>query len=248
MKVVFHENFYQVYTGDPAAASGRMEAIVETIEPHVEFVTAVPALRPHIAAIHSEMHIQQVENQGLYEIAALAAGGAIQAAQIGLSEPCFGLIRPPGHHASAASAWGFCYFNNMAVALEALRRQHKIESACVLDIDLHFGDGTVNILGKRNWATVINVEVHSRSHYLVEVEEAMKNCRADLIGVSAGFDNHAADWGGLLHTEDYEEIGYRVRAAADSNRGGCFAILEGGYNHDVLGENVLALIQGMTRV
>jgi acetoin utilization deacetylase AcuC-like enzyme len=248
MKVVFHENFYQVYTGDPAAASGRMEAIVETIEPHVEFVTAVPALRPHIAAIHSEMHIQQVENQGLYEIAALAAGGAIQAAQIGLSEPCFGLIRPPGHHASAASAWGFCYFNNMAVALEALRRQNKIESACVLDIDLHFGDGTVNILGKRNWATVINVEVHSRSHYLVEVEEAMKNCRADLIGVSAGFDNHAADWGGLLHTEDYEEIGYRVRAAADSNRGGCFAILEGGYNHDVLGENVLALIQGMTRV
>jgi len=247
MKVVFHEDFYQVYTGDPAAAFGRMEAIVETIEPHVEFITAGPALRPHIAAIHSEMHIQQVENQGLYEIAALAAGGAIQAAQIGLSEPCFGLIRPPGHHASAASAWGFCYFNNMAVALEALRRQHKIESACVLDIDLHFGDGTVNILGKRNWVTVINVEVHSRSHYLVEVEEAIKNCRANLIGVSAGFDNHAADWGGLLLTEDYEEIGYQVRAAADSNGGGCFAILEGGYNHEVLGENVLALIQGMAR-
>jgi acetoin utilization deacetylase AcuC-like enzyme len=135
----------------------------------------------------------------------------------------------------------------MAVALEVLRRQHKIESACVLDIDLHFGDGTVNILGKRNWATVINVEVHSRSHYLLEVEVAMKNCRADLIGVSAGFDNHAADWGGLLHTEDYEEIGYRVRAAADKNGGGCFAILEGGYNHEVLGENVLALIQGMAR-
>jgi acetoin utilization deacetylase AcuC-like enzyme len=245
MKVVFHEDFYQVYTGDPAAASGRIEAIVETIEPHVEFVPAEPALRQDIAAVHTEMHIQQVENQGLYEIAALAAGGAIQAAQIGLSEPCFGLTRPPGHHASAASAWGFCYFNNMAVALEALRRQNKIESACVLDIDLHFGDGTVNILGKRNWSTVINVEVDSRSHYLQKVEEAMKNCRADLIGISAGFDNHVADWGGLLHTEDYEEIGYRVRSAADRNGGGCFAILEGGYNHEVLGENVLALIQSM---
>ncbi len=248
MKVVFHEDFNQVYTGDPAAASGRMESIVETIEPHVELVPAEPALRQHIAAIHTEMHIQQVENQGLYQIAALAAGGAIQAAQIGLSEPCFGLIRPPGHHASAASAWGFCFFNNMAVALEALRRQNKIESACVLDIDLHFGDGTVNIFEKRNWATVINIEVHSRIHYLQEVEGAMKNCRADLIGISAGFDNHADDWGGLLDTEDYEEIGYRVRSAADGNGGGCFAILEGGYNHEVLGENVMALIQGMARV
>ncbi len=248
MKVVFHEDFYKVYTGDPASAPGRMEAIVETIEPHVEFIQAEPAVRQHIAAIHSEMHIRQVENQGLYEIAALAAGSAIQAAQIGLSEPCFGLIRPPGHHASAASAWGFCYFNNMAVALEALRRKNKIKSACVLDFDLHFGDGSVNILEKRNWVTVNNIESLSRSDYLKEVESAMKNCRADLIGISAGFDNHTDDWGGLLYTEDYEEIGYRVRSAADAMGGGCFAILEGGYNHEVLGQNVMALIAGMSRV
>ena len=245
MKVVFHEDFYPVYTGDPAAAAGRMEAIVETIEPQVEFVPAEPAFRHDIAAVHTEMHIQHVENQGLYEIAALAAGGAVQAAQIGLSQPCFGLIRPPGHHASAASAWGFCFFNNMAVALVALRRRKKIENACVLDIDLHYGDGTVNILGQRDWVTVVNVEGHSRSRYLQEVEEAMKICRADLIGISAGFDNHAEDWGGLLYTEDYEEIGCRVRSAAVRNGGGCFAVLEGGYNHKVLGENVLALMQGM---
>jgi acetoin utilization deacetylase AcuC-like enzyme len=245
MKVVFHEDFYQVYTGDPAAAPGRMEAIVEALEPHVEFIQAVPALHHDIAAVHSEMHIRQVENQGLYDIAALAAGGAIQAAQIGLTEPCFGLIRPPGHHASRSSAWGFCYFNNMAVALGALRQQRKIKTACVLDIDLHFGDGTVNILGKESWATVVNVEASSRTQYLLEVEKAIENWRADLIGVSAGFDYHADDWGGLLQTEDYEEIGNRIRAAAESSGGGCFAILEGGYNHEVLGENVLALIRGM---
>ena len=101
MKVVFHEDFYQVYSGDPAAAAGRMQAIVETIEPHVEFVPAEPASRQHIAAVHTELHIRQIESQGLYEIAALAAGGAVQAAQIGLSEPCSGLIRSPGHAASA---------------------------------------------------------------------------------------------------------------------------------------------------
>ena len=123
----------------------------------------------------------------------------------------------------------------------------KIESACVLDIDHHFGDGTENILGHRNSVTVVNVEGHRLRRYLQEVEEAMKNVWADLIGISAGFDNHAADWGGLLNTEDYEEIGYRVRSAADRNVGGCFGILEGGYNHEVLGANVLALIQGMAR-
>jgi hypothetical protein len=98
VKVVFHEDIYQFYTGDPAAASGRIEAIVETIEPHIEFVPAEPTLRQDIAAVH---------------------------------------------------------------------------------------------------------------------------------------------------TEDYEEIGCRARSAADRHGGGCFAILEGGYNHEVRGENVLALIQSM---
>jgi len=114
-----------------------------------------------------------------------------------------------------------------------------------LDIDLHYGDGTENILRNRSWATVVNIEAHSRRRFLQQVESAMKNCRVDLIGISAGFDNHKEDWGGLLHTEDYEQIGSLVRSAALRNGGGCFAVLEGGYNHDVLGENVLALIQGL---
>ena len=73
----------------------------------------------------------------------------------------------------------------------------------------------------------------------------MKKCRADLIGISAGFDNHLADWGGLLKTEDYKKIGNMVREASDRNEGGCFGILEGGYNHEVLGDNTLSLINGM---
>jgi len=245
MKVVFHENFYQVYTGDPAAASGRMEAVVNAIEAHVEFVPAEPATRQEIAAVHSENHIHKVENQGLYSIAASAAGGAVQSARIGLSEPCFGLIRPPGHHASSDSCWGFCYFSNMAIALVTLHQQKAIRHAFVLDIDLHFGDGTVNILHRKKWVTVVNFDGLNRKHYLADVEAALEDCQADLIGISAGFDNHAADWGGLLETRDYEAIGHMVRSVADRNGGGCFGILEGGYNHAVLGENVLALIEGM---
>jgi len=79
-----------------------------------------------------------------------------------------------------------------------------------------------------------------------EVLGEMKNCRADIIGISAGFDNHAQDWGGVLETEDYRAIGESVRDASLRSGGGCFAILEGGYNHRVLGHNVLALIKGLS--
>ena len=67
-----------------------------------------------------------------------------------------------------------------------------------------------------------------------------------MIGISAGFDNHQEDWGGTLATEDYREMGQMVREAAAQRGAGCFALLEGGYNHDVLGHNTLALIEGLS--
>jgi acetoin utilization deacetylase AcuC-like enzyme len=246
MKVVFHEDFYNVYTSDPAASAGRMESIVEAIESRVEFVKAQPATQKDIKAAHTKSHIESVQQSGLYDIAALAAGGAVQAASIGLNEPAFGLIRPPGHHASAESSWGFCFFNNMAVALQALKNKGQIKTAYVLDIDLHYGDGTVNILGSKNYVAVHNVESADRQSFLAEIERELDGLRVDLIGISAGFDNHRDDWGGLLLTEDYYKIGQLVKTAASRSGGGCFGILEGGYNHQVLGQNVMALIEGLS--
>jgi acetoin utilization deacetylase AcuC-like enzyme len=245
MKVVFHNDFYQTYTSDPAAESGRLEAVLEVIAGKVELVTAKSASDADIAKAHSAAHIARVKAMGLHAIAALAAGGAIQTATIGLKEPCFGLIRPPGHHASSDSAWGFCFYNNMAIALEHLKHTGAIHTAYVLDIDLHYGDGTVNILKDKGYVTIHNPDSSTRLAYLQDVMNEMENCRADIIGISAGFDNHEEDWGGLLKTEDYQQIGHHVREAAQRIGGGCFAILEGGYNHRVLGHNVWALIQGM---
>jgi len=245
MKVIFHKRFYEVYAGDPAAESGRMEAIVGVIGSHVEFIDAVPATEDQIMTVHTPRRIESVKAQGIFDIASLSAGGAVMSAEMGLKEPCFGLIRPPGHHASADSAWGFCYFNNMAIAIEHLKKQRKIKNAYILDIDLHFGDGTVNILGHKDYVIVHNVSANSRDLYLKEVGNEMEQCRADIIGISAGFDNHEKDWGGTLLTEDYYEIGKMVGEASIRSNGGCFAILEGGYNHQVLGHNVLALIKGL---
>ncbi len=199
-----------------------------------------------ILLAHTPEHIQSVEREGVYEIAALAAGGALLAARIGLTEPCFALIRPPGHHASASSAWGFCYFNNMSIALEKLKAEGKIKKAFILDFDLHFGDGNVNILGGRGYVTILNPSSTDRREYLKSVEDSLARTDADMIAVSAGFDNHEADWGRLLKTEDYTLMGRLVRETARRNKGGCFGILEGGYNHAVLGKNVLAFIEGLS--
>src|SRR4030042_6462968 len=129
MKVIFHPRFYEVYTGDPAAAPGRMEAIVKELKGRIEFIEPEPASERDVERVHGRSHIQSVKQEELvYEIGLLAAGGAILAAQRAFEgQPSFGLIRPPGHHASPHSCWGFCYFNNIALAIQQLIGQGKIQ-------------------------------------------------------------------------------------------------------------------------
>ncbi len=245
MKVVTHEDFHQSYTHDPAAAPGRIKAVLDVIRDEAEFVEAVPADRSSIEAVHTVSQIHYAMGQNLYDIAALAAGATIQAAVTGMSEPCFALVRPPGHHASSDSSWGFCYFNNMAVAMEHLRSKGLIKTAYILDFDLHYGDGTVNILRDKGYVAIHNPQQQDRESYLKAVEEDLAAAKVDIIGVSAGFDNHRLDWGGLLRTEDYRAMGRMVHQTCKRLGIGCFAALEGGYNHQVLGENVLAFMRGM---
>jgi acetoin utilization deacetylase AcuC-like enzyme len=245
MKVVFSEAFYPCYVEDAAAVEGRMESIVGVIRDKVMFIDADPSSEKDILAVHSPDHVERVKRIGLYEIASLAAGGAIQTAMISLNEPAFGLIRPPGHHASEFVSWGYCYFNNMAIAVTKLKNEGLIDTCLILDIDLHYGDGTVNILGGKNWVEIHNPAGRTRGNYLKDVENSLMNFHADIIGISAGFDNHKRDWGGLLETDDYQTIGQMVRQSCRQSDSAYFALLEGGYAKKVLGYNVEALIEGM---
>lgn len=246
MKVIYSHSFYPVYTSDPAAEAGRIEAVMNALPAETELVEAEPATEAQIELAHTMDHIEYVRQEGLYDIAALAAGGAIQAARLGLKAPAFGAIRPPGHHASGDSCWGFCYFNNMAVALLTLKDEGLIETATILDFDLHYGDGTVNILDHRSWVSICNPASRTRDRYLREVETFIEAHPADIIGISAGFDHHINDWGGLLLTEDYQAMGRMVINSARKHNGGCFAILEGGYNRKVIGLNAASLIEGLS--
>lgn len=106
MSIYFHPDFYTVYTNDPAAEAKRMEVIMDRITPHVDIVTPDPIAEVDLLAAHPVKHIERIRRLGLYEIAALAAGAAKQAAVAAMQSPSFALIRPPGHHASADRCWG----------------------------------------------------------------------------------------------------------------------------------------------
>jgi acetoin utilization deacetylase AcuC-like enzyme len=249
MKVVYHPRYLEVYASDPAAQAGRIESILKEISPHFELVTPEPASVKDIELVHTKWHIGEVQRmEQTYEVALLAAGGALKAAELAISgEPAFGLIRPPGHHASSDSCWGFCFFNNIAISIARLRVEGKINRAVILDFDLHFGDGTDNIFGRVPEVVYHHPEDRNRQDFVDGIARFLDKQRADIIAVSAGFDRHVDDWGGLLTTEDYQAIGKLVKEFSERVcQGRRYGVLEGGYNHDVLGKNVRAFVEGMS--
>jgi acetoin utilization deacetylase AcuC-like enzyme len=94
------------------------------------------------------LDLDTVASIGSFEAALHAAGGAVLAVDAlldGAAGPAFCALRPPGHHAEAARAMGFCLFNNVAVAARHALDAHGLERVLVLDWDVHHGNGTNDI-------------------------------------------------------------------------------------------------------
>jgi acetoin utilization deacetylase AcuC-like enzyme len=238
---------------DPAAAPGRLEGIRKILSDNheFEFIEPKPATEEDILRAHTERHYSYINRDPLlFELASLAAGGAILAAEEAYSgNPTFAVIRPPGHHASADSCWGFCYFNNISISLLKLYSEGKIKSAFVLDFDLHTGDGNINILTFRDddlEVHILNPESSGRTNYIKEVQNYMEELdNIDIFVASAGFDQGIEDWGHLLYPEDYVELGRLMKVYSEKLcHGRRYALLEGGYNHEVLSNNVNSFCQG----
>lgn len=248
-QVIFHRRFYEEYTSDPAADSGRMETIIQELN-DFKLIEPQPALDEDILLVHTENHLNRVKElrDHIYPIALLAAGGAILASEYAITEkqPMFAIIRPPGHHASPEGFWGFCYFNNIAIAIQKLIEENRIIKTIIIDFDLHFGDGTDNTFSKTSSVIYYSVKGSDRAQFINNMNSFLEKLEdIDIIAVSAGFDRHEEDWGGLLTTEDYKQIGNDLKNYAERMcNGKRFAVLEGGYNHKVLGNNVRAFIDG----
>jgi len=241
MKVIFHPEFYRVYTSDPAAEAGRMEAIMEELR-DFDVIQPEPASEDDVLLVHTRNHFEWVKGlEDVFDVAMLAAGGAVLAAEISFTEPAFAAVRPPGHHASPDSSWGFCYFNNIAIAVKRLLSDGKIQRAVIVDFDLHYGDGTANAFRDDEKVTYF----HMSGGDINGIAEFLEGQEYDVVAVSAGFDRAKEDWGGILDRDDYREIGRMIRESAEENcNGRRFAVLEGGYNHRVLGKNVRAFLNG----
>jgi acetoin utilization deacetylase AcuC-like enzyme len=86
-----------------------------------------------------------------FEVALHAAGtclNAIDLVMAGDAKNAFCIVRPPGHHASAARGMGFCLFNNIAIAARYAQSRHAAERVAIVDWDVHHGNGTQDIFYK----------------------------------------------------------------------------------------------------
>ena len=252
MTIVFDKRFCESgYAANAASVTDRMEAIMAVLgaEPGFRVVAPQPAGDATLLLAHTPSYVDTVKADApLYEMATLAAGAAVAAGNLGVSgEPAFACLRPPGHHAARGSAWGYCVFCNMGLALLELRRQGSIGSAFVLDFDAHTGDGTRDVLADWPDCRIVNPYADNSRAYLQEIEDATSGITAvDVVGVCAGFDSYVKDAGHKLTTFDFYQIGALMkRFAARAARHRRFAILEGGYYLPDLGRNVLAFCQGL---
>ncbi|KAF1690797.1 histone deacetylase family protein [Pseudoxanthomonas taiwanensis] len=159
--------------------------------------------------------------------AALHAAGAgvaaVDALMAGEDAVAFCAVRPPGHHASADTAMGFCLLNNIAVAAAHARDQHGLERIAIVDFDVHHGNGTQAIFRdepkvaylsshqsdlypltgrghERGAGNLYNVllppgagSFQFRNAWADELLPALDAFAPQLLLVSAGFDAHMAD-------------------------------------------------------
>lgn len=210
-----------------------------------------------------------------YTAAVHAAGAAAAAVGQALATgtPCFVPVRPPGHHATANVAMGFCLINNVVVAAREALEALNAERVLIVDWDVHHGNGTQDLVDRdgrirylslhqwplypgtgraeeRGVGNVFNIPRPPglpRERYVTDLLEgldaATSRWRPDIVLISAGFDAMARD---PLAGFTLEPQDYPVWIEALSGLGApLVAILEGGYVPDRIAAASTAVVRAL---
>jgi acetoin utilization deacetylase AcuC-like enzyme len=279
MKVVFSDKCLEYSQAGHPESPERVRASQAYLKDKFKFVLPGEIEEADILRVHSQSLLDSVKTGRFYDAdspnypeifayALLSAGAAVTASKIALEgEAAMSLMRPPGHHVGRDFLGGFCYFNNVAIAVAKALQQ--VGKAAIIDFDCHHGNGTQDIfLGKQN---VLYVSLHQSPLYpgtgLTSEEnclnfpvpagtdeptymttfskaiEAIYRFAPDLVAVSAGFDTYKGDPLTELGLEisTYEKIGQAIRELEKP----VFAVLEGGYSDD-LPECIHQFLKGLS--
>lgn len=132
---------------DLFAATEHLEGRHATIE-ELELAHTVAYIRSIQEASDNgggRLDADTVVSAGSWDAATAGAGCVLTGVDLAMSEAgtrSFSAVRPPGHHAVADRAMGFCLFGNVAIAAHYARRRHGIERVLIVDWDVHHGNGT----------------------------------------------------------------------------------------------------------
>jgi len=227
-----------------------------------------------VLSLHSQEYVENIKNHPysdfddnpFFESTYEAALGAVFASVKAMERLDFAAVRPPGHHADRDKFEGFCYFNNIAVAVKNSNKR-----TAIIDIDAHYGNGTHKIFAdsKNVFYSSIHAnvafeypgyEIKTKNSYLIDVDpgatddsryvEFLKDLlkkinefKPEMLAVSAGFDTYSKDpvlGFAIEKIETYKEIGKMLKEMDLPT----FAVLEGGYSQE-LGTLVKAFYQGL---
>ncbi|MGC9444439.1 MAG: histone deacetylase family protein [Candidatus Methanospirareceae archaeon] len=305
---VYHADYLRHDTGFHPEGADRLLSVMRKLEQQ-ELITQLEHIIPErapveaITHVHTAEYVQKVADlsalgggmldpdtpvcAATYEIARLAAGGLIGAADSVMAEDnalkqVFALVRPPGHHANASRGRGFCIFNNIAIAAEYLKRAYHLKRMLIVDWDVHHGNGTQEIFFED--PAVLYLSTHQYPHYpgtgwITEVGAGegagftvniplpigsgdadyrfalssilvpiAREFQPECVLVSAGFDAHSTDPLASMNvsTAGFGSFADLVLKIANEQCGGRVILtLEGGYNHDALGDSVLAVFHSL---
>ncbi len=166
----------------PARLSGVLAGLAAAGWPPDE-LPPHPAAREAVLALHEAAYVERFERAvrrgdglldsadnpigaGTWDAAWGAVDSTLHAADWVLGGPqriAFAAVRPPGHHAERGLAMGFCFFDNIAVAAEHLRRRGGLERVAIFDFDVHHGNGTQHLFEER--ADVLYASTHQYPFY-----------------------------------------------------------------------------------